>query len=38
MKLALAELVKKHHDEKGSLSEDPKFTELYESLRQDEDE
>lgn len=38
VKLALAELVKKHMDEKGQLSEDPKFMELYQALKEDANE
>lgn len=33
VKLALAELVKKHMDEKGLLSTDEKFIELYNTLK-----
>jgi len=33
VKLALAELVKKHMDDKGLLSEDKKLIELYSALK-----
>ena len=35
VKLALAETVKRHLDEKGCISEEPKFVELLEALRED---
>lgn len=38
VKLALAELVKKHMDEKGLLSEDSKFIDLYNALKYDTNE
>ncbi len=33
VKLGLAELVKKHMDEKGVMSEDEKFIELFKALK-----
>jgi hypothetical protein len=38
VKLVLAELVKNHMDEKGKLSDNGKFVELYEFLKEDKDE
>ena len=38
VKLALAEIVRKHMEEKGPLSQHEKFLQLYESLKKDTDE
>jgi hypothetical protein len=38
VKLALAELVKRHMDEKGELSNNDKFLQLFKALKEDENE